>query len=51
MIRRFPLPALLIAMFVLASETALEAQQAPSALIISSRCLACHNNLKTAKGA
>ena len=50
MIRRFPLPALLIAMFVLASETALEAQQAPSALIISSRCLACHNNLKTAKG-
>ena len=47
---RLWLPALLIAPLVLASGTALEAQQPSSALIVSARCLACHNNLKTAKG-
>jgi hypothetical protein len=50
MIPRSPLPVLLIIFFMLAPGAAVKAQQPSSALIISTRCLACHNNLKTPKG-
>ncbi len=50
MISRSSFPFLLIALVVLAPGAALKGQPSSSALVISTRCLACHNNLKTAKG-
>lgn len=51
MICRSSLPALLIALLVLASgAAALHGEQPSATLPVSARCLGCHNNLKTAKG-
>jgi len=50
MIRPLSLSALLIVALALASGAVLDAQQPSSTLAVSTRCLACHNNLKTAKG-